>query len=228
MFADHGLECLESRRLFTGASVSHGVLRVVGNETNHNIITVNNSVDGKNVDVSVSWVTALKVKKNFSASFPKSIGFKKINISGGIRSDTINVSQANGSVGIKTRIESGRGDDTITTGGEADVIYAGKGNDVVNSGGGKDLVYGGLGNDNLSGGTDNDTLWGGNGADTVNGNDGDDKLGGVLGMNTLVGGAGHDTFVVTKLSNNPQNDFNALQDKLVSKEKASDTDAPPA
>src|SRR6476646_3630864 len=113
MVAHAGFESLENRRLFTGASVSHDILRVFGDVTNHNIITVNNSADGAAVDVSISWVTGLKVKKNFSAEFPKSIGFKKINIFGGIRGDTVNVGQANGALGIKTRIDSGRGDDTV-------------------------------------------------------------------------------------------------------------------
>jgi Ca2+-binding RTX toxin-like protein len=225
MFCAPSLETLESRRLLTGASVSHCVLNVVGNEQSANIITVNNSVDGKNVDVSITWTTSLNVKKNFTASFPKSIGFKRIHVLGGIRNDTINVGQANGSFNIRTRIDSGRGNDTITTGDEVDVIYAGLGNDVVSAGKGNDLVYGGPGNDNISGGDGNDTLWGGNGNDTVNGNDGDDKLGGVLGHNTLVGGAGKDTFVVRSLADNPVNDFNPAEDVLVTKDMKSDADA---
>jgi Ca2+-binding RTX toxin-like protein len=223
-----GLESLETRRLLTGASISHGVLRVYGDSDNHNIITVQNSTDSKSVDVSVSWLTPKNVKKNFSAEFPDTLKFSKIDIFGGIRGDTINVGQANGTFAYKTRIDAGRGNDTITTGAEVDVIYAGKGNDVVSAGGGADLVYGGDGNDNLNGGDGNDTLWGGHGADTINGNAGDDKLGGVLGENTLVGGAGKDTFVVKSLSDNPTNDFNPAEDVLKTKgaDQAGDMDAP--
>jgi Ca2+-binding RTX toxin-like protein len=229
MFDLFGLESLESRKLLSGASISHGVLRVYGDNDNHNIITVQNSTDGKSVDVSVSWVTPNHVKKNFSAEFPDTLKFSKIDIYGGIRGDTVNVGQANGVFAYKTRVMAGRGNDTITTGSEADVIYAGKGNDVIKAGGGADLVYGGDGNDNIGGGNGNDTLWGGHGADYIFGNDGNDKLGGVLGANTLIGGAGNDTFVVKSLKDNPINDYNPAQDVLKTRgvDQAGDMDAPP-
>src|SRR5438067_5800222 len=225
MFCAPSLESLESRRLLTGASVSHSVLNVVGAQPVGNVVTVNNSVDGKNVDVSISWTTLLNVKKTFSASFPKSIGFKRIDVKGGQGSDLINVGLINGSLGLHTRVDAGRGNDVVNTGEEADVIWAGRGNDVVNAGKGNDLIFGGLGNDNLNGDDGNDTAWGGNGNDTVNGGAGDDKLGGVLGHNTLVGGAGKDTFVVRSLADNPVNDFNAAEDVLVIRDMKSDADA---
>src|SRR5436305_15112420 len=101
MFCTPSLESLESRRLLTGASVSHGVLHVVGAQPVGNTIIVNNSVDGKNVDVSISWTTLLHAKKTFTASFPKSIGFKRIDVQGGQGGDLINVGLSNGSLGIR-------------------------------------------------------------------------------------------------------------------------------
>jgi Ca2+-binding RTX toxin-like protein len=228
MHSQNQFESLEPRRMFSGASVSHGVLRVYGDPFNRNIITVANSADGTNVDVSISWTTLAGVKKNFSASVPKTLDIKKINIFGSFRADTVNVGQTNGALGIRTRIDVGRGNDIVTTGSENDVVYAGRGNDVVKTGGGNDLVHGGLGDDNISGENGNDTLWGGNGNDTVNGGDGDDKLGGILATNTLSGGAGKDEFLVKSLDANPTNDFNATEDVLtvVPHDDATDPDAP--
>jgi Ca2+-binding RTX toxin-like protein len=219
---------LETRRLFAGSSVKDGVLRVYGDAVDHNIITLAQSTDGKDVDVSVSWVTPSGVKKNFSSVVPIALGFSKINIFGGNHADTVTIDNTKPFLGLKVRIDTGKGNDTINTGAEADVIYAGMGNDTVNSGGGNDLIYGGDGADSLSGGAGNDTIWGGHGADSIYGNDGDDKLGGVLGDNTLMGGAGKDTFVVKSLSDNPVNDYNSSQDVLVTKgaDAMSDVDAP--
>jgi len=225
------IESLESRRLLSGASVHNHVLRVAGDAGNNNTINVNNSADGLSIDVDITSVTANHVSKNFHASFLKTLGINKIMIAGGKRADTINVAQANGSIGIKTRIDSHQGTDTITTGDEADVIYAGLGADIVHSGAGNDLVYGGNGDDKLFGEDGNDTLWGGNGKDDVEGGNGDDKLGGVLGQNTLMGGAGRDTFVVKSLAANPTNDYNANEDVLLTKPgdagTGGDIDAPP-
>jgi Ca2+-binding RTX toxin-like protein len=225
------IDVLESRRLLSGASVHNHVLRVVGDAVNNNTINVNNSADGLSIDVDITSVTANHVTKNFHASFLRSLGITKITIAGGRRADTINVAQVNGSIGIRTRIDSHQGADTITTGDEADVIYAGLGADTVHAGSGNDLVYGGNGDDKLFGEDGNDTVWGGNGNDDVEGGNGDDKLGGVLGANTLMGGAGHDTFVVKSLADNPTNDFNSAEDTLVTRPGASgtggDVDAPP-
>ena len=224
MFCAPSIETLESRRLLTGASVSHGVLHVDGARPVGNTIIVNNSVDGKNVDVSISWTTLLHVNKTFTASFPKSIGFKRIDVTGGDKGDLINVGLTNGALGVRVRVNGRGGSDIINTGEEADVIWAGYGNDVVNAGKGNDLIFGGPGNDNLNGDDGNDTAWGGNGNDTVNGGAGDDKLGGVLGHNTLIGGAGKDTFVVRSLADNPVNDFNPAEDVLVTRDMKSDAD----
>jgi len=206
-------------------------LRVVGDAGNNNTIVVQNSAVGTAVDVDITSMNAAHVSTNYHGSFLKSLGITKVTIGGGKRSDTINVAQANGSLGIRTRIDSHQGGDTVTTGDEADVIYAGLGNDTVHAGGGNDLVYGGNGDDKLFGEEGNDTCWGGNGKDDVEGGNGDDKLGGVLGANTLMGGAGHDTFVVKSLAANPTNDFNSAEDTLVTRGGANgtagDVDAPP-
>jgi VCBS repeat-containing protein len=68
------------------------------------------------------------------------------------------------------------------------------GNDKLTGGGGADLIFGQNGNDTLSGGGGNDLLCGGNGDDTLSGGGGDDSLGGAAGNDRLTGGPGADRF----------------------------------
>ena len=62
------------------------------------------------------------------------------------------------------------GNDTISTGGDADQVSTGAGNDTINAGAGDDVIIGGAGNDSLTGGPGNDkfVLQGsGGGLDTI-------------------------------------------------------------
>jgi Ca2+-binding RTX toxin-like protein len=63
-------------------------------------------------------------------------------------------------------IEILRGNDTITGGNIADVLFGFDGNDVVNGNGGDDILYGHDGNDTLVGGAGLDQMRGGEGNDT--------------------------------------------------------------
>src|SRR5688572_1527294 len=74
-----------------------------------------------------------------------------------------------------------QGDDTLSSGGD---------NDVLNGGSGDDTLNGESGNDDLKGGADDDTLNGGGGNDTLNGGTDND---------TMAGGSGNDTYVVGQL-----------------------------
>ncbi len=85
------------------------------------------------------------------------------------------------------------GDDVITTGEDADRVYAGAGNDAVCTYGGDDRVDGAAGVDRLYGGAGNDALDGGDGNDNLFGEAGDDTLLGGLANDRLNGGAGTDT-----------------------------------
>ncbi|WP_234819693.1 MULTISPECIES: calcium-binding protein [Sinorhizobium] len=64
-------------------------------------------------------------------------------------------------------IEVLKGNDTISGGNLADVLYAFDGNDVVNGNGGNDFLYGYAGNDTIIGGTGSDRIDGGAGSDTA-------------------------------------------------------------
>jgi Ca2+-binding RTX toxin-like protein len=201
------LEALETRRLFAGVSLKDSVIRVYGDPTNKNTITV--ADNGANLDVTITYKDASLINYTFTASIPTTLAFRKINIFGGIRNDTITVTTT-----TPTRVDAGRGNDTLTLGAERDLVLGGAGNDSVNAGAGADLVYGGAGNDTLIGGDGNDTLFGGDGQDSIDGGAGNDKLGGILGVpNTLTGGAGADTFAAN-LTLNPTNDFLEGTDSL--------------
>jgi Ca2+-binding RTX toxin-like protein len=86
-------------------------------------------------------------------------------------------------VTIPVTIDSGPGDDNITTGDGNDVINGGDGNDVLSAAGGDDRIEGDRGNDTMNGGAGSDTLnWeNGDGNDVMNGDDGVDRIENNLG-----------------------------------------------
>ncbi|WP_149535698.1 calcium-binding protein [Siccirubricoccus phaeus] len=84
-------------------------------------------------------------------------------------------------------LQSGAGDDNISSSGAAIQVYAGAGNDTVSGSAGVDTLWGGGGADSLLGGGGSDTLVGETGADTLRGGAGNDQL---------HGGSGADVFVL--------------------------------
>jgi len=107
-----------------------------------------------------------------------------IRIFGGAGNDTITINIP-GNTRIKTILDGGTGNDTITGGDGSDTIVGGPGNDTLVGGRGNDTLRGGAGADSLVGGLGNDTLQGDAGSDTLRGG---------AGQNTLDGGAAIDTF----------------------------------
>ena len=83
-------------------------------------------------------------------------------------------------------VNSGDGDDIVTTGVAADQLNGGNGNDQLIAGAGNDTLNGDAGNDTLEGNTGNDTINGGDGDDLIIWRNGD-------GTDTVDGGAGTDT-----------------------------------
>ena len=82
-----------------------------------------------------------------------------IRIVGGAGDDTITVAIP-GNTRIKTVLDGGVGNDTITGSDGNDTIFGGPGNDTLNGGRGNDALRGGAGDDSLIGGQGNDTLQG--------------------------------------------------------------------
>ena len=85
--------------------------------------------------------------------------------------------------------------ETLSSGGDADMIFGGNGDDTLNGNGGIDLLCGGNGNDTLNGGTGDDTLDGANGQDRLSGEAGSDRLTGGREADRFDGGS--DTDIAT-------------------------------
>ena len=90
----------------------------------------------------------------------------------------------------------GTGDDKLSGGEQADVLYGDARKEDDTETGGADALDGGNGSDKLYGGGGADILKGQGGADYLEGNGGDDTLVGGAGGDFLVGGAGDDTYVI--------------------------------
>lgn len=84
------------------------------------------------------------------------------------------------------------GNDTITSGNGHNVINSGDGDDTVTAGDGGNTIKGGLGNDTITSGAGDDFIYGAAGNDTLTGGDGRDSLDGSTGNDTMSGGAGND------------------------------------
>ena len=101
------------------------------------------------------------------------------------------------------------GNDSITGGHQADLLYGYGGHDTLKGGDNHDKLFGGEGNDKLFGQNGNDSLYGGAGADNLDGGQGNDFLkggGGTIGvgeLDTLTGGHGADTFSLVDEFGNP-------------------------
>lgn len=203
------VESLESRRLLAGASVVGDALMVTANQraATTNVQIVEND-DRSAVSVTINAVTRRGVAKQFTASFPKSLGYSRVVVRGGAGDDTIEFfANIQPTFSLPVRVNGRAGNDIINTGTADDVVVGGKGDDVISTGAGNDTVHAQAGNDTVLGGDGDDTLWGGGGDDRVEGNAGNDKLGGILGTNAMFGGDGTDELVVQSLDLNPDNDF---------------------
>jgi Ca2+-binding RTX toxin-like protein len=95
--------------------------------------------------------------------------------------DTVSSDAATGNA---IRVDSGEGNDSITTFGGSDFINAGEGNNTVGAGNGNNTVSAGAGNDSIVTGT---------GSDSVNAGDGDNFVSVDGGNNTVFTGLGSDT-----------------------------------
>lgn len=95
---------------------------------------------------------------------------------------------------LGTRVEGGRGNDTIVGGTGDDQIFGGPHDDLLLGSRGNDQLRGEGGNDSINGGRGRDTLWGELGHDTLNGaGHGDILLGGQKMSDLILGGTGFDS-----------------------------------
>ena len=176
------LESLEPR-LALAVSQNYGTWSIIGDSDpahpNDTILVDRNPANAAQLRAVVNGVVVGTIRESRVTT---------IRIFGGLGDDTITVSIP-GNTRIKTVLNGGAGNDTITGGDGSDTILGGQGHDTLSGGRGHDTLRGGAGNDSLAGGLGNDMLQGDAGTDTLRGG---------VGQNKLDGGAGIDAFYGTR------------------------------
>jgi Ca2+-binding RTX toxin-like protein len=153
----HQLEPLHARLV-------HHTLRVRGTEANDTIA----------LRLAAGNPAVVQVDRgdNGSAdfSFPRA-AIERISLSARGGNDRVRIDDTNGAFtdAIPTRIDGGRGSDTIAGGAGAETLNGGPGNDSIDGNGGSDVSNLGPGDDSF--------VWDpGDGSDSIEGNDGTDRL----------------------------------------------------
>ena len=176
------LESLEPR-LALSVSQRYGIWSITGDSDpahpNDTILVDRNPANTSQLRAIVNGVVVGTIRESRVTT---------IRILGGAGDDTITINIP-GNTRIKTVLNGGAGNDTIT---------GSDGHDTILGGSGTDTLIGRRGNDTLRGGTGDDSLVGGLGNDTLQGDAGRDTLRGGAGQNTLDGGADVDAFYGTR------------------------------
>lgn len=148
------------------------------------------------VDGALSFVAApdFEALPDDGATSGYQVTVQAIDDAGNVDSQEIKVNVTN--VAGLTITATNRGQ-TLTGGGEEDLLQGGAGKDILIGLGGNDTIQGGAGTDVLIGSGGNDTLRGGVGTDILQGGAGHDWLDGGMGFDILTGGNGEDTFAFT-------------------------------
>jgi uncharacterized protein YkwD len=125
------------------ASLLRGVLTITGTQGSDRIAVSVSQPQGRR------GAAAAVVSLNNGRQFPAR-SVQQIVIRGRDGNDAVSVTETAPKL-IPTRIELGNGNNTVTTGAEADAIVAGNGNNVVNSGRGGDRIRYGSGRNMING-----------------------------------------------------------------------------
>jgi Ca2+-binding RTX toxin-like protein len=148
----------------THARLAHRTLRVNG--TNANDAIALRLAAGNPAVIQVD----LSDNGSADSSFPvAAIG--RISVEGHRGNDRVRIDDTNGAFtnAIPTRIDGGKGNDTIAGGAGAERLNGGPGNDTIDGNGGNDVSDLGPGDDSF--------VWDpGDGSDTIEGNDGTDTM----------------------------------------------------
>lgn len=195
---------LEARCMLASASMSNGILTVIGDPGN-DVIEVTRLISaGVLVEVEInggqpqqfSNVTLTKVYGGDGNDQITIDGYLPTELYGQNGDDTINggttIDKIYGANGSDT-IYGHAGDDLLYGQNDLDYIYGGDGNDLINGGDGHDRLWGDDGNDTMYGLDGNDTLLAGNGDDSVFGHNGNDFVYGQGGVDLVYGNDGDDT-----------------------------------
>jgi hypothetical protein len=178
-------EALEPRRVLSG-STQPGVWTIRGDGDTDDVIVVDRDpADASRLRATVNDVVV---------GTRREAGVRLIRVVSGAGDDTISI-DIPGNPRIRTHIDSGRGDDTVTGSDGDDTIAGGPGRDTLSGGRGRDRIWGGEGDDSITGGKGGDLVSGGSGSDSIAGGDGSDVLSGDGGRDTIRGGRGRNTLV---------------------------------
>jgi Ca2+-binding RTX toxin-like protein len=175
----------------TTASFGAGVLTVVGDGANNNIVISRNAAGRilvNNGAVAVAGGT------------PTVVNTTLIRVFGLAGNDMIRLNETNGAL-PPANLAGGAGNDTLTGGSGADRILGQGGSDTLSGVGGVDSLFGGSGNDTMTGGVGDDQAFGQGGNDRMVWNPGDatDLNEGGAGADTVQvnGGTGAEQFTAT-------------------------------
>jgi Ca2+-binding RTX toxin-like protein len=105
--------------------------------------------------------------------------------------------------GVSGTWEGTNGNDSMTAGAGARLMYGRGGDDVLSGGDGNDQLYGESGNDVLDGGAGDDTIEDHNGNNTMRGGDGNDYISAAGAGNLVDGGLGNDTIHIYNYRGEP-------------------------
>ena len=156
------VEGLEGRWLLS-AFVRGDVLIVEGEGGGNDLISIGTRDGGATIRVHV----------NGGRAYFDGAGVHRIEAYGYRGRDRIEIAEA---LTQAARVEGGKGNDTMISGGGDDSLYGNEGVDRVSGGSGDDRILGSPGNDSLLGEAGSDTIYGGSGNDHINGGDGNDDL----------------------------------------------------
>lgn len=206
------IEGLENRRLLS-ATVTGGVLRVVGDTGVSNNIIVELNDTGTQYEVTFNGTTSSfgiqgirriiihGAELNDQLRIDDSVNVRQ-NIFGYEGNDTITGGSAKDELAVKfnsrrgvrgwTRLWGMGGDDVIIATGGRNFIDGGTGNDSITGSDGRDLIAGFSGNDTINAKGGNDIVHGGSGDDLIDLGDGNDLSLAGEGNDNVLGGSGND------------------------------------
>jgi Ca2+-binding RTX toxin-like protein len=187
-------EALEDRRLLAVTatfSAASGVLNVYG-DSGDNVVEVSRNAAGA-ILVNGGAVAIV-------GGAPTVANTSLMNLFGLSGNDTLSLNESNGAL-PRANLYGGGGNDVMTGGSGADLVFGQSGNDALLGRGGADLLFGGSNNDTMTGGDADDQAFGQSDDDRMIWNLGDDTdlNEGGLGVDTVEvnGGNGAETFTTT-------------------------------
>ena len=148
----------------TTATFSAGVLTVVGDNLNNNIVISRNAAGAILINGGAIAV---------QGGTPTVANTSLIQVFGQGGNDVISLNEISGAL-PRANLFGGIGNDTLTGGSGADLLFGQAGNDSLLGRGGLDLLFGGSENDSVTGGDGDDQAFGESGNDRMVWNAGDD------------------------------------------------------